>query len=230
MTIGGSTRRSRQSTVGFVVPIIGVPLVILIAMFSRCDVRERAAKHACKVGDVQACLQVAKDYEAKSEGGGILNFAMSHSDTATAYYFLACKHASASGCDGMMKMNRDSNSVRTTTSTTDIADALIPACADDVDHACKNLELFMSEGDWVAVRGALAFKASCESGNARACYLVARMASANQGGLRNTFAEVLPAYDKACAAQIKDSCAQAKSYRDEQVKRETAGAGAPATH
>jgi len=39
----------------------------------------------------------------------------------TTYYFLACKHASAAGCDGMLKMNRDSNSVRTTTGAADIA-------------------------------------------------------------------------------------------------------------
>ena len=178
-------------------------------MFSHCDVRMRSAKHACQAGDTQACLDVAKFYEAKSEGQGIVNFAMSHSDTATAYYLLACKHESAIGCDGMLKMNRDSNSVRTTTGAADIADALIAACADQVDHACKNLESFMSEGEWVANRSAIAFKKGCDAGHAHACYLVGTMASANQGGLHNNFAEVLPAFDKACAAHVKDSCERA---------------------
>jgi hypothetical protein len=172
MAIGGLTRRSRQSSLGILVPIIGVPIVLLVVVFSTCDVRKRSAKHACNAGDVQQCLDVAKYYEDKSEGEGIINFAMSNPDTATAYYFRACKLHSSVGCDGMMKMNRDSNSVRTTTSTTEIADALIGACVDQVDNGCKNLESFMSEGDWVANRSAIAFKKSCDSGNAHACLLV----------------------------------------------------------
>ena len=227
MAVGGLTRRSRESALGILVPIIGVPLVLLVAVFSTCDVRKRSAKHACKAGELQQCLDVAKYYEDKSEGEGILNFAMSNSDTATAYYFRACKLKSSVGCDGMMKMNGDSNSVRTTTSTTDIADALIDACADQVDNGCKNLDSYMGEGDWVANRSAIAFKKSCDGGNAHACYLVGNMASRNQGGLHNNFDEVLPAFDKACAAHIKDSCEQAKSYRDEQAKRQTTLPTAP---
>jgi hypothetical protein len=221
MAIGGLTRRSRASTLGILVPIIGVPLVLLVAVFSTCDVRQRSAKHACKAGDVQQCLDVAKYYEDKSEGEGILNFAMSNPDTATVYYFRACKLESSVGCDGMLKMNRDSNSVRNTTGAADIADALIDACADQVDNGCKNLEAFMNEGDWVANRSAIAFKSRCDRGNAHACYLVGTMASQNRGGLHNKFDEVLPAYDKACAAHMKNSCELAKSYHDEQTKRQT---------
>jgi TPR repeat protein len=222
MAIGGLTRRSRQSSLGILVPIILFPVVLVVVVFSSCDVRKRSAKHACKAGDVQQCLEVAKYYEAKSEGEGIINFAMSNPDTATIYYFRACKLKSSVGCDGMMKMNRDSNTVRSTTGVADIADALIDACADQVDNSCKNLESFMDEGDWVANRSAIAFKKGCDSGNPRACYLVGNMASQNQGSLHNNFDEVLPAFDKACAAHIKDSCERAKSYHDEQTKRQTA--------
>jgi TPR repeat protein len=200
------------------IAIIVFPVVVLMMVFSSCDVRKRSEKRACKAGDLQQCLDVAKYYEDK--GHGIISFAMSHGDMALAYYFRACKLKSSVGCDGMLNMFRNDESVKSSTSTADVADALIDACADQVDNGQKNLESFMSEGDWVANRSAIAFKKRCDSGNAHACYLLGNMASRNQGGMHNTFEEVLPAYDKACGAHEKDSCELAKSYRDEQAKRQ----------
>ncbi|MEO6954324.1 MAG: hypothetical protein ABI321_21175 [Polyangia bacterium] len=47
---------------------------------------------------------MAKYYEIKSEGKGIINFAMSNPDTATVYYFHTCELESSVGCDGMMSV------------------------------------------------------------------------------------------------------------------------------
>ncbi len=200
-----------------VVALVVFPIVLLICVFSSCDVRKRSAKHACKAGDLQQCLDVAKYYEAKSQGNGIINFATSNPDTATVYYFHACKLESSIGCDGMMKMNKNSNTARTTLELPAIVDALINACVDRVDNGCKNLESFWNvSDDWIANRSAIAFRQRCDTGNAQACYLVATMASKRQGSLRNTFDSVVPAFDKACAAHIEDSCARAKAYRDRQ--------------
>ena len=211
--------RSSSPIATLFVALVVFPIVLLICVFSSCDVRNRSAKHACKAGDVQQCLEVARYYEAKSEGNGIINFAMSNPDTATVYYFHACKLESSVGCDGMMKMNENSNTARSTLELPAIVDVLINACVDQVDNSCKHLESLWSASEpWIANRSAIAFRQRCDAGNAQACYLVATMASKRQGSLRNTFDAVVPAFDKACAAHIKDACAQAQSYRDEQAK------------
>ncbi len=209
--------RSSSSVGAFVVAFIVFPAVLLICVFSSCDVRKRSAKHACKAGDLQPCLDVAKYYEGKSEGNGIINFAMSNSDTATVYYFHACKLGSSVGCDGMSRMNKNSNAARNSLEMPEIVDALIGACADSVDHSCTDLEALFNPGeDWIAYRSVLAFKKRCDSGNAQACYLVGSMASKNQGTLHDTFEDAFPAFDKACAAHLKDACVRAQHYRDRQ--------------
>ena len=205
-----------SSVVGtFVVALIVFPTVLVICLFSSCDVRNRSAKHACEVGDLQQCLDVARYYEDKSEGNGIINFAMSNPDSATTYYFHACKLKSSVGCDRMVKMNGNSNTARSTLELPAIVDALIDACVAQVDKSCGHLEeLWTDSDDWIANRSASAFKKRCDSGDAQACYLVGAMAGKNQGSLHDTFDEAYPALEKACAARVKDSCARAERYRD----------------
>jgi|GEM_PF-4831993 len=213
-----------SSSIGaFVVAFIVFPIVLLICVFSSCDVRKRSAKHACKAGDLQQCLDVAKYYEAKSEGNGIINFAMSNSDTSTLYYFHACKLGSSVGCDGMSRMNENSNAARNSLEMPEIVDALIGACSDSVDNSCTDLEsLFNAGEDWIAYRSVLAFKKGCDSGNGQACYLVGSMASKRQGTLHDTFEDAFHAFDKACAAHVKDACVRAQHYRDGQPEAPTA--------
>lgn len=207
--------RSSSPIATLIVALIVFPTVLLVGLFSSCDVRKRSAKHACKAGDVQQCLDVANYYAAKSEGNGIVNFAVSNPDTATMYYFHACKLESPVGCDGMVRMNKNSNTARSTLGLPAIVDALIDACVDEVGHSCADLESLWNAYDaWIANRSAIAFKRRCDGGNAQACYLVGTMASKDEGSLHDTFDAVVPPFEKACSAHIKDSCARAKDYRD----------------
>ena len=71
-----------SSSIGaFVVAFVVFSIVLVVCSFSSCDVWQRSAKHACKAGG-QHCLDVAKYYEARSEGRGIINFAMSNPQRA----------------------------------------------------------------------------------------------------------------------------------------------------
>jgi len=58
--------------------VFSIVLVVVVA-FSSCDVRKRSEKKACRQGDVQECLYVAKYYADRSVG--IIGFLMSNADT-----------------------------------------------------------------------------------------------------------------------------------------------------
>ncbi|MEO9157688.1 MAG: hypothetical protein ABI591_18880 [Kofleriaceae bacterium] len=209
-----------SSWIVWLLAIILFPIGLVMFAFSSCDVRKRSEKHACKTGDLEQCLSVAKYYDDKQAGKGIISFLMSHSDTAIAYYFRACKLESSTGCDRMLDLFHHGEQAKNlSTDTADIADALIDACVERVVHGCDDLEAFMKEGDWVENRSAIAFKKRCDGGTAQACFRLAAMHGANLGGLHNNREEVVPLYDKACAAHIENSCELAQAYRDEQTKR-----------
>ena len=205
--------------------LVAFPIALIIFAFSSCNLRKRSEKKACKAGEVQQCLYVGKYYEDKL--GGIISFLMSHADTSVAYYFEACKLKSATGCERMMDVFKHGEQAKNlSTERTDMADALINACAERVTGSCDLLEAFMGEGDWVATRSARAFEQRCDRGSADACYRLGALHAHNLGGLHNITEEILPLYEKACAAQVENSCELAQAYRDVQASRAAqAGSG-----
>jgi len=204
--------------------LIAFPVALVLFAFSSCDVRKRSEKKACKAGDVEQCLYVGKYYEDKQ--GGLVGFAMSHADTAIAYYFQACKLKSATGCERMLYVFKHGEQAKNlSTELADMADALINACAERVTGACDQLAAFMDERDWVANRSAIAFEQRCDTGNGEACYRLGTMHAHDLGGLHNVLEEILPLYEKACAAKVENACELAQAYRDEQAKRAAAGSG-----
>src|SRR5882724_4451179 len=135
----------------FKLTLVAFPIALIIFAFSSCDVRKRSEKRACRGGDVDRCLEVGKYYEAKADG--IIGFLMSNADTAIAYYYRACALRSPVGCERMTYVMAHSDQAKNlSTELTDMADALIDACAVRVAGTCDQLWTFMEQGDWVAVR------------------------------------------------------------------------------
>lgn len=204
----------------FTLTLVAFVVVLVIFAFSSCEVRKRSEKRACRTGDVEACLYVGRYYEAKADG--IIGFAMSNADTAIANYYRACRLKSAVGCERMMYVMAHSDQAKNlSTELTDIADALIEACAARVDGGCTQLWAFMDGSDWVGNRSAIAFERMCNAGTGEACYRLGRMHGQNLGGQHNVLEEVLPIYEKGCAHGSTDACKSAQEYRDEQAHRAT---------
>jgi TPR repeat protein len=211
-------RRYRRFVFALTLVTFGVVLVIFA--FSSCEVRKRSEKRACRNGDVEECLYVGRYYEAKADG--IIGFAMSNADTAIANYYRACRLKSAVGCERMMYLMSHSDQAKNlSTELTDIADALIEACAARVDGGCLQLWDYMDGRDWVGNRSAIAFERMCNAGTGEACYRLGRMHGQNLGGQHNVLEEVVPIYEKGCANGSKDACNSAQEYRDVRVQRAT---------
>jgi TPR repeat protein len=202
--------------------VVGFPIALMIVAFSSCDIRKRSEKHACKAGDVEQCLAVGTYYDDKR--GGIVAFLASYSNVATVYYFEACKHASPTGCARMLDVYEHGESARNpTVDATEVADALIEACAASLADGCKQLESFMAEGVWVENRSAQAFARQCTAGRGRACWVLAGMHIKGLAGLRDTVGDVLPLLERACASKIEHSCEAAQTYRDRKAAPAEAG-------
>ncbi|HET9992314.1 MAG TPA: hypothetical protein VFQ65_27470 [Kofleriaceae bacterium] len=212
----------------FTLTLVVFAIVLVIFAFSGCEVRKRSEKRACRNGEVEQCLYVAKYYEAKADG--IIGFAMSNADTAIAYYYRACRLKSSVGCERMMYLRAHTDQAKNpSTELTDIADALIEACTARVEGGCVELWNFMDEGDWVANRSAIAFERLCNAGTGEACYWLGRMHGQNLGGQHNILEEVLPIYEKGCARGSKDACTSAQQYRDALARRANAQTGSGGT-
>ena len=211
----------------FFISVVVFLLGLVVFAFSSCEIRKRSEKKACKAGDVDKCLEVGKYYEDKSAGGGLITFLFSHGDTSIAYYYRACKLKSARGCERMSYMleHGPDQAKNLSTELTDVADALITDCAERVEGTCDQLWEFGDKhvsgngNDWVFVRAGQAFDKLCAAGNVDACYWLGRIHGQNRGGYHNVADEVIPLYDKACQAKIKDSCEGAAAYRKAQQDR-----------
>ncbi len=198
-------------------PIIVFPFALIIFAFSGCEIRKRSEKAACRSGNVEKCLQVGKYYDDKQ--GGLIAFLMSHADTSMVYYLEACKLKSSTGCERLVYIfDHGEQAKNLSVPLTEIADALINACTERVSGGCAQLDTFMGARDWVAARSAGAFKQRCDAGNNEACYRLGKLHGHNLGGLHNIIEEVLPLYEKACAAQVENACELVQAYRAQQAK------------
>ena len=84
---------------------------------------------------------------------------------------------------------------------------MIWGCEEGHTTLCDDLwEMMNVDGEWVERRAALAFDKACNAGNAMACFKLALMHQQKLAGLQNIVDEVIPLLDKACAANVYDSC------------------------
>jgi len=191
---------------------------LIVFAFSGLELRQRGEKRACERGDIDSCVKVARYYEERSPG--LIGFLLSNSDTAIRYYTLACAGRSGPSCEKMVSMLEHSEQARDlSTPLTEIADAVISACVEQVPGACDQLGELFDQGDWVAVRAAQAFEQGCESGKPEACFRLAVFHAHELGGRDKTLEKILPLYEKGCAGHIEQSCEMAELWRTERDRR-----------
>ncbi len=108
---------------------------------------------------------------------------MSYSDLAVSYYHRACKLESAAGCEHMVSVfEHGADAARnSSTSLTEMADALIASCTASVKGAREQLFAFGDGRDWVYARSGDAFETKCSAGTTEACYWLAKLHTHNVG-------------------------------------------------
>lgn len=191
---------------------------LVVFAFSGFEVRQRAAKHACEQGKVDACVQVARYYEERSQG--LVAFLLSNSDTAIRYHTRACAGLAGPSCERMVFLLKNAEQARDlSTPLTELVDAAIKACIAQVPGACDHLGELFDQGDWVAVRAARAFQRGCDEGTPEACFRLAVFHANELGGLDKTLEKILPLYEKGCAGHIEQSCKMADLWRIERDRR-----------
>jgi hypothetical protein len=209
----------------FLGPIILFPFALIVFAFSSCNVRHRAEKRACRGGDVKACLYLGTYYEDKAPG--ILGFLMSYNQDAMTYLDYGCKAKSVEACEQMYQVfaHGADQAKNGSVPLTDTADELIWGCAAGHDTLCDDLfDMSDHYGDWVERRAAMAFDKACNAGNAMACFKLVLMHQQKRAGLQNLVDDVIPLLDKACTANVYDSCKAAQVYRDRKAQLEAEAA------
>lgn len=194
---------------------------LVVFAFSGVDLRQRSEKAACERGDVAACLQVGHSYEDRAPG--LIGFLMSNADTAIRSYTRACAGRSGEGCEHMVQMLQHSEqAANLSVPMTEIVDAALGSCIEQVPGACDQLGELLSYGKWVEVRSAQAFERGCGAGKPEACYRLAVFHANELGGLDKTLETILPLYEKGCAGGIAQACTLADAWRTERDRRAAA--------
>jgi len=202
-------------------PIYLFPFALLVFAFSSCDIRKRSEKRACRNGDVKACLALGAYYEDKAPG--LIGFLMSYNQDAMTYLDYGCKAKSVEACEQMYNVfaHGADQAKNGRVPLNDTADELIWGCSAGHDSLCEDLfDMSDHYGDWVERRAATAFEKACDAGNAMACFRLARMHQNNRAGLKNFVDDVIPLLDKACTANLYDSCKAAQIYRNRKAQLE----------
>lgn len=113
-------------------------LVLPIYACSGCEIRKRNEKRACREGKVDACLVVARYYEAKADG--LFGFLLSNAITSNDAYARACKLGSAEACERAAYVILHYDAARDTSySYADAARDFATACVAGVANACDEL-------------------------------------------------------------------------------------------
>ncbi len=207
-----SNRMSRS--IVFTIAIVTLPVVLLVSLFSGCDVRMRSGKRACQAGQGEACLLVGKFYEGKADG--IIGFAMSNGATAAQYYGLGCTHGSYACCERLGHITfHGFDSVKDDGYThADGVDAFAKACVERVPDACSELDdTFTSVmgGSMAEARASRFFLDACnKDGKAEGCYQFARFVTTAHGDVPAHPDLAKKYFAKACAAGDQDGCARSK--------------------
>ena len=193
--------------------LIAFPFVLIIALFSGCDVRKRSEKAACRGGDGAQCLAVGKYYEGKASG--IIGFAMSHGATAAGYYNLGCNHGSLAACErlGNIMFNGYDSARDYHLSQADGLRAYAKACIGKLAEACDGIdEAYKApyEAEEVADVTSRYFLDACKAKEARGCFEFAKFVRKSHGE-QNADPDLAKQYfGKACELGDMEGCAKAR--------------------
>jgi TPR repeat protein len=192
------------------------------ASITNCEAHGPLARtcNECNGGDVQACLTLARQYEARHD----LGRAKHDLHVAASFYGRACEHNYIPACVLLADhysvvrfeptAREDSLKVRD-----DSCAEAAKACASKDALACRIEGMCLAE-DWQArkappdVPGALrAFASACDLGDARGCARLGWLrAAGSQGADDPALAEALAAYQKACDLELAEGCVAVAGY------------------
>ncbi len=203
--------RSRFSTqmtavIAVAAAVVAVVLVIFGALFSGCDVRYRSQKAACRGGDVEQCLAVAKIYDDK--GDALLADVLHYGDATREYYKRACDLGSPVGCAGFAKHSYDDSEAgaRIHAHTT--------ACAGGIAASCVELGDAYATGQDVPrddARALTLYLSGCTAKDGKACEDAAIMRAMGRGAAHDD-GVALDLDKQGCAAGDKNACVEVEWY------------------
>jgi TPR repeat protein len=182
-------------------------IVAFGAVFGGCNVRYRSQRSACRAGDVNACLSVARIYEAKS---GALLADVLHYDAAVREHFeRACNLRSAEGCYRFAEKAYDADGpTRLRAYTT--------GCEGGIQASCAGLgDLYAGGGPFPRddARALTYYAPSCAAKVGSACRMLGYFHSQGRARLPKDDAAALDFFQQGCTAGDQAACTEANWYK-----------------
>jgi uncharacterized protein len=193
-------------TIGLLCVVATVLIFLFGLLFHGCDVRYRSQKAACRAGDVQQCLAVAKIYEEKDS---VFSDVLHYGDTIRESYRRACDLHSPEGCAGWVKGSIDDDEAAKRVLAYQIA------CDGGIATSCFELGDLYARGKDVPhddARGLALYLKSCTAKVGEGCEDAAILRALGRGGSPADDAAALELDKQGCAAGDKDACAEVNWY------------------